>query len=131
MSLRARESRHTGPVGIRDLAKRLTSSVDQLENDRLHDRFGTLDLTPVDRMGSRANVRVGGEVKRIRTAPRSGVPTLEITVCDGTGDAVAVFTGRRRIAGIETGRAIVLEGVPHPNRGRNIMLNPSYTLLPR
>jgi hypothetical protein len=118
-------------VGIRDLAKRLTTSVDELENDRLHHRFGSLDVTPVGHMGSRAHVRVGGEVKRIRTAPRSGVPTLEITVCDGTGDAVAVFTGRRRIAGIETGRAIVLEGVPHPDGERKIMLNPAYTLLPR
>lgn len=131
MSLGPGTRRDTGRVGIRDFAKRLASSVDELDNDRLHDRFGSLDVTPVAEMGSRSKVRVGGEVKRIRTAPRSGIPTLEITVCDGTGDAVAVFTGRRRIGGIETGRAVVLEGVPHPERGRNIMLNPSYTLLPR
>ena len=130
MSLRPDEQRHTGAVGIRNLARRLSSSVDEIDNDRLHGRFGSLDVTPVAEMGTRARVRVGGEVKRIRTAPRSGVPTLEITVCDGTGDAVAVFTGRRRIVGIETGRALVLEGVPHPDRGRSIMLNPSYTLLP-
>ena len=39
------------------------------------------------------------------------MPNLEVMVTDGTGTITAVFAGRRRIAGIEHGRAIVLEGV--------------------
>ena len=62
-------------------------------------------------------------------APRHGVPSLEVVVSDGTGDAVAVFTGRRSIAGIEHGRGMVIEGVAREERGRRIMLNPAYTLI--
>ncbi|MCU1388999.1 MAG: hypothetical protein JWL72_2337, partial [Ilumatobacteraceae bacterium] len=42
---------------------------------------------------------------------------------------VAVFTGRRSIAGVENGRGIVIEGVAREERGRRIMLNPAYTLI--
>ena len=73
--------------------------------------------------------RVGGEVKRIGRAPRQGVPALEVVVADGTGDAVAVFTGRRQIAGIEHGRLLVLEGIVRDERGRKVLLNPAYTLV--
>ena len=47
---------------------------------------------------------------------------------DGTGEATAVFTGRRHIGGIEHGRGMLLEGVAHRERGRLIVLNPAYTL---
>ena len=48
---------------------------------------------------------------------------------DGTGLAVAVFTGRRQIPGITPSRGVVLEGVPRQERNRIMLLNPSYTLL--
>ena len=67
----------------------------------------------------------------MRTVPRSGIPALEIVVCDGTGDAIAVFTGRRSIGGLEHGRGVMLEGVAHHEHGRLVILNPAYTLLPR
>ena len=62
-------------------------------------------------------------------APRAGSPTLEVVVSDGTGEAVAVFTGRRRIGGVDHGRGMLLEGVAHHERGRLVVLNPAYTLL--
>jgi hypothetical protein len=40
-----------------------------------------------------------------------------------------VFTGRNRIRGIETGRAIVVEGVGRSEKGRMWIWNPAYTLL--
>ena len=54
---------------------------------------------------------------------------LEIVISDGTGTAVAVFTGRRTIPGIEHGRHLVLEGVAHDHHGRRVFLNPAYTLM--
>jgi hypothetical protein len=41
-----------------------------------------------------------------------------------------VFAGRRRIAGIDHGRAIVLEGVPVDLADRAVIYNPAYTLVP-
>jgi hypothetical protein len=31
---------------------------------------------------------------------------------------------------VHTGRGLVLEGVAHDERGRRVILNPAYTLLP-
>lgn len=116
-------------MGLRDLAKRLRATVDEIDDERLQDRFSGLGLTAIGQMTARTPVRVGGEVTRMRIAPRSGVAAFEITVSDGTGSAVAVFTGRRQVAGIEHNRALVLEGVARAERGRLVMLNPAYTLI--
>ena len=117
-------------MGLRDLAKRLKATVDELDDERLQDRFAGLQLTPLNELEARLPVRVGGEITRTRIAPRSGVNAFEITVADGTGTAVAVFTGRRYVAGMEHNRAVLLEGVARAERGRMVMLNPAYTLLP-
>ena len=44
------------------------------------------------------------------------------------GRAVAVFTGRKRLAGVDPGRTIVVQGVGRKERGRVLILNPAYTL---
>jgi hypothetical protein len=40
-----------------------------------------------------------------------------------------VFTGRRKIIGVEHGRTLILEGVPVPERDRLVIFNPAYTLV--
>ncbi len=118
-------------MGLRDLAKRLTTTVAELDDERLQDRFSGLQLTQLGDLLPRIPARIGGEITRTRIAPRSGVAAFEITVADGSGTAVAVFTGRRYVAGLEHNRAVLLEGVARSERGRLVMLNPAYTLLPR
>lgn len=118
-------------MGLRDLTKRLRTSVDELDDRRLQDRFVGLGLTRIGQMEARAPVRVGGEITRMRVTPLSGVSTFEITVDDGTGTVVAVFTGRRHLGGVDHNRALVLEGVARKERNRLVMLNPAYTLLPQ
>jgi hypothetical protein len=118
-------------VSIRSsLRQRLGASVAELDRTRLQDRCRGLDVTPIDEAPRRVPVRVGGEVKRVIVAPRNGVPNLEVMVSDGTGSITAVFAGRRRIAGIDHGRAIVLEGVPVDLADRAVIYNPAYTLVP-
>lgn len=116
-------------MGLRDLAKRMSADRTQLDNERLQHRFDTSGLSPISEVGNRQATRVGGEVKRMQVAPRHGIPSLEVVICDGTADATAVFTGRRSIGGIEHGRAVVFEGLARVERGRRVMLNPAYTLL--
>ena len=116
-------------MGLRDLAKRMGTDRAELDKQRLHNRFDGMGLTHIDEVENRQTVKVGGEVKRLQVAPRQGVPSLEVVICDGTGDAIAVFTGRRSIGGIEHGRAVVVEGLARDERGRCVMLNPAYTLV--
>ena len=61
--------------------------------------------------------------------PRAGSPALEVTFSDGSGRAVAVFTGRKRLGGVDCGRRIVFDGVGRNERGRMVVLNPAYTIV--
>lgn len=118
-------------MGLRDLARRkLAPSTADLDKSRLQDRYCGLDLAHIDECGLRTPIRVGGEIQGMKVVPRAGSPCLEVAISDGTGKAVAIFLGRRRIPGIEPGRGILLEGVARKTGGRIILLNPAYTLLP-
>lgn len=116
-------------MGIKDRVKRLTSTTEEHNQARLQDRFCLLDTTDIGTAEARTRVRICGEIQAIQVVPRAGSPWLEVTVGDGTAKAVAVFTGRRRIGGVEPGRGILLEGVAGTQRGRLLLLNPAYTLL--
>jgi hypothetical protein len=116
-------------VGFKDLRKRLASSTDEIDQVRLQDRFCDVDCSKIDTAVPRTRVVISGEVQAIQVVPRAGSSWLEVTVGDGTGKAVAVFTGRRRIGGLEPGRAVLLEGVAGTVRGRLQLMNPAYTLL--
>lgn len=115
---------------LKGLRERLHSSLDELDCARLQDRFSCLSITPIAEAADRQPVVIGGEIKRVLIAPHNGQPTLEIVVGDGTGTVTAVFSGRRQIAGLDHGRAVVLEGVAYTDKGKRIILNPAYTLLP-
>lgn len=117
-------------MGLKDIAKRLRATIDEIDDERLQDRFAGLGLTPIAELQARTPVRVGGEVTRTRITPRSGIMAYEITISDGTGDVVAVFTGRRYVPGLEHHRGVLVEGVARGERGKLVLLNPAYTLLP-
>lgn len=117
-------------MGLADLKKRLTTSVTQLDQGRLQTRCAGLDLTPLDGVEARVPVRVGGEVQSYQVTKRDGVRAVEVVVSDGTGKCVAVFTGRSTLGGFDPGRAVLFEGVGRHERGRLVLVNPAYTLLP-
>jgi hypothetical protein len=119
-------------VGLKKLVKRFSVSLDDLDHARLSSRFNAVELGRAD-LGDcplRCRVRVAGEVTGLRVATRAGCPSLEVTVDDGTGRALVVFTGRRSIRGVDPGRGIVLEGVMRRERDKLTLINPAYTLLP-
>ena len=116
-------------VGVKSLGQRLRASVDDLERARLIDRCEGLGITNLAEVVPRRPIRVGGEIHRVVIAPRHGVPTLEVVVSDGTGTITAVFTGRRKIIGVEHGRTVILEGVAVPERDGLVIFNPAYTLV--
>jgi amino acid transporter len=90
-------------------------------NGRSDHRIGTLP--------DRARVTVVGEVTATRVVPRPSGPWLELTVDDGSGSIVAMFTGRRSIPGVQPGRLLQLHGVLRKEKGRTVMLNPQYTIV--
>ena len=59
----------------------------------------------------RVPVRICGEVRQIRLVPREYATVFEVTIADGTGEAVLSFNGNRRVPGFDPGRRVLAEGV--------------------
>jgi amino acid transporter len=117
------------PAG--DRAKpRLTASRAELEAARLSQRFRNRPegAVAIAQSPVRTPVRLTGEVTASRVVPRDAGPSLEVTVNDGTGEVLTIFTGRRRVAGLDLGRAVTLEGVIREEDDRRVLVNPVYTL---
>lgn len=88
------------------------------------------DDTRIASLPVRKRVRVVGEITATRVVPRVDTQWLELTVDDGSGSIIATYTGRRAVPGMHPGRVVEFEGVLREERGRRVMLNPAYTLLP-
>lgn len=114
---------------LENLRKRLGQSIEDIEDERLQGRFAGLGTTAIADAPTRTPITLGGEIQGLQVVPRAGSPSLEVTIDDGTGRAMAVFTGRRRISGVDCGRRIVIQGVGRAERGRIMVLNPSYTIV--
>ena len=90
------------------------------------------EATPIGAIAPRSDVTIVGEIASLRIVPRSdGSQWLEATVTDGTGTVVAMWTGRRRIAGVNPGQKISIHGRGSASGagGRLLLLNPEYELL--
>jgi amino acid transporter len=84
---------------------------------------------PIANLRARQSARVAGRIKAVRVQPGAGVSSLECAIADGTGQLLIVFQGRRRVAGIEPGARVVVEGMVAA-RGRSlVMVNPLYWIV--
>lgn len=117
-------------MGLKDAFNSKAKPMRELDAERLVNRFADLRLQPLGELEARDRTKVCGEVKRMTIKPRSGIPSTEIVINDGTGDATVIFSGRRHVAGIEHGHCIVIEGVAFADANRLVFLNPKYSLLP-
>jgi hypothetical protein len=115
-------------MGLRDRLKKLTDTEEQ-EAGRLANRYEGRGDTTIADAPLRQRTTVAGEITSIRVVPRAGSPSLEVNVNDGSGIAVAIFTGRRAIPGITPSKGIALTGVARQERNRIVLLNPGYELL--
>lgn len=119
-------------MGLRSLLHRLSVPVEELDEERLREFCERQpDVVPIGAVGARELATVVGEVTSVRIVPKVGTPWLEVTVSDGRDRLVAMWTGRRRLRGVEPGRRLVLSGrasTAGPG-GRKLLMNPRYELL--
>ncbi len=111
------------------LTDRLRRTAAAQDRRRLQARFAGVQITRIDEAPQRVPVRIGGEIRSQHRSSPDARRFLRVEIDDGSGSAMLVFTGRNRISGIETGRAIVVEGVGRIEKGRLMIWNPAYTLL--
>jgi len=116
---------------LKKLFQRLTTPVSELDRDRLRVFCESLPgVSPIGSAVARQEITVVGEIASVRIVPRAGSPSLEATIADGSGSITAIWTGRRRIAGVSPGKRLVLSGrgTAGPS-GRLAILNPRYELI--
>jgi RecG-like helicase len=86
------------------------------------------EATPISDVIARSEVTVRGTITRIKAIPKSGMPSLAVTIDDGTATATAIWSGRRAIGGVTLGRRIDLSGTAVSSTRGFEFYNPRYTL---
>ena len=112
---------------LRRSLSRWASSADmdarELQEDTVKD-----GCCPIDESTDRQRVELRGSLRTVTLRPRGGVPALEAELYDGSALITLIWLGRRRIAGIEPGRAIKVTGRVGRQDKMRVMFNPRYEL---
>lgn len=112
---------------IRRSLSRWASSSD-MEAKELQSDTAKAGCCPIVDAADRQHVELRGTLRTVTLRPRGGVPALEAELYDGSGTITVVWLGRRRIVGIEPGRAIKVEGRIGVHDKTRVMYNPRYEL---
>ncbi|TQK70783.1 MULTISPECIES: OB-fold nucleic acid binding domain-containing protein [unclassified Nocardioides] len=102
---------------------------DEAEARDLRAEFSGSGVVCIGDAPDREPVRLRGTLRTVTLRPRGGVPALEAELYDGTGVVTVIWLGRRRIAGIDPGRALEVRGRIGTQDGTRMLYNPRYELL--
>jgi hypothetical protein len=112
---------------LRRSLSRWASSAD-MEARELKEDTVKAGCCPIVEADDRSRVELQGTLRTVTLRPRGGVPALEAELYDGTALITLVWLGRRRIAGIEPGRAVKVVGRVGRQDAARVMFNPRYEL---
>lgn len=104
------------------------ASGDNREAQELREDAAKAGCSPIGDAADRELVELRGSIRTVTLRPRGGVPALEAELYDGSGTISLVWLGRRRIAGVEPGRQIMVLGRIGVHDGNRLMFNPRYEL---
>jgi len=104
------------------------ASSDEVEAEELRIDTARAGCCMISEAPDRAMTELHGTLRTVTLRPRGGVPALEAELYDGSGIITLVWLGRRRIAGIEPGRAVRVAGRIGVQEQSRVMYNPRYEL---
>lgn len=113
---------------LHQLVHRLTASEQQLDAERLRETSTRSGCTLAAQVSRGHFVTLCGRLRTVVYTPRTNLPTLEAELYDGSEAVILVWLGRRRIAGIEPGRSLIVRGRVAQRDGRKVIYNPYYEL---
>ncbi len=126
MSTEERSQEHKSKLR-RTLSK--WASSEEAHNRELKQEVRRVGCCPVAEAPDRTVIELHGTLRTVTLRPRGGTAALEAELFDGTGSLTLVWLGRRRIAGIEPGRALSVTGrVGRSTQDGRVMFNPRYQL---
>jgi Amino acid permease len=88
-------------------------------------------VVPIASVRWRERCTIEGKVRTLRVQPLAGSSTLECVVEDSTGAISVVFYGRPKVAGVQVGSVMRVQGTAAQHHGRLAFLNPAYELRPK
>jgi len=115
---------------VRRAIERLGTSREEFDARELQRECREAGATPIGELPDRRQVTVAGTLRTVTLRPVGGVPALEAELWDGSGAVSLIWLGRRRLAAIEPGRALVASGLVCEQDGRRVIFNPRYELRP-
>jgi len=118
------------PTPLRRLLRRLTASEAELDAEELQRDSARSGHSLCGEVRRGQLVTVSGRLRTVVYTPRTNLPTLEAELYDGSDVVTLVWLGRRRIAGIEPGRALTATGRVAVREDRKVIYNPHYELEP-
>ena len=121
-------STHQAGGILRRTLNRIASSQDDIEARELQSDVVKTGCRAIAATGDRSQVRLNGTINTVTLRPRGGVPALEAELYDGSGTVTVIWLGRRRIAGVEPGRSVLVEGRLSEQKGHRVLFNPRYEL---
>jgi RecJ-like exonuclease len=110
--------------------RRLIADPHELDAEDLQGAVDRTGAKPVARCGRGEPVTVAGRLRSVVYTPKDTVPTVDAELYDGSGSVHLVWLGRRRIPGVEPGRAVVARGRIAEQDGQLVIFNPWYELRP-
>lgn len=117
-----------GSLGRLHALRKMMASTHELDADELQDDAAKMSCTPMGQLQLGSWTRITGRLRSVTYTPRATVPTLEAELFDGSAAIELVWLGRRRIAGVEPGRRLLVEGRVGIHDGNLAIYNPRYTL---
>lgn len=109
---------------------RLASGPSPGEARELQDQVVQAGCGAITSYGDRDVATLHGTLRAVTLRPRGGVSALEAELYDGTGTVTLIWLGRRRIAGVEPGRQVTVQGRLGCHDGARVLYNPRYVLSP-
>lgn len=125
--------RPTGPADRSNWWTRLTRTRTEAEAAELRQEAGAESDPTVRRIDCCTPgepVVIRGLVRSLTLPAQGQTPSVEIELDDGSGSVRVIWLGRRRIPGIEAGRAMVIRGRLTCNTDHPTVYNPRYELKP-
>ena len=124
----AETSHRTG--WARRALRRLVADPHELDAEDLQGDVGRTGAKPVARCCRGEPVTVAGRLRSVVYTPKDTVPTVDAELYDGSGSVHLIWLGRRRIPGVEPGRAMLARGRIAEQNGHLVIFNPWYELRP-
>jgi RecG-like helicase len=109
---------------------RLTADDSELEAEDLQRTARAEGADPMGACRDHDDACVAGSIRSVTVRTRSGAPSLEVEIYDGSGTVTLVFLGRRHIPGLDAGRSLKAFGRVSRDERRAVIFNPRYELLP-